>query len=418
VKPLPLRPLPIPTEPLMDFLERLGGANGYHGHELWQILDKGLIPDVQVLANALNGHLLPTFSGPSVVGIEIPVELFGLQSADFIHRRRRWCPVCIQEAAWYRPTWRLKAATICTAHRILLLQTCPRCSIDPDSQSILNGICKCGANFAHATVPANRREVLIGLALADSLIKAATLDLEDTTVELNTAQLVRMICYVGRLIEGPSLSRPGKIRELEDLKVASRLVGGTATLLTDWPAVFWNCLERFVNVASGDASVRRVFGPLYHVLYKDLREPAFQFLRDAFELFLLEHWRGELCGRHRLFHIETRADHRYKGIARVARASGLSGKLLRRMVHEDRIPANRLQQTPKRTLITIDSTKLSEFVPNRSEYLDLQKAATFLGLKRSRLRQLIAHGVILADVRPDWGRENQWYFRRSELNKF
>jgi hypothetical protein len=418
VKPLPLRPLPIPTEPLADFLERLGSANGYQGNELWQILDKDMIPDVQVLTNALNGHSLPTFSGPSVVDIEIPVELFGLQSVDFIHRHRRWCPICVRESAWFRPVWRLKVATICHAHGVRFLQSCPKCRAYPDTQSILKGICECGARFAHAPGPANRQEILIGSALVESLTQIASLSLEEETViELDSAQLVRLICYVGRFVEGPNLSRPGKIRELEDLQVAARLVSGTATLIADWPTAFWHCLEQFVEAAPHDASVRRVFGPLYHVLYKDLRDPAFQFLRDAFELFLLEHWRGELCGRHRLFHVETREDHRYKGIARVARASGLSGKLLRRMVHEDRIPANRLKQTPKRTIITIDSVKLSKFVPNRSAYLDLQKAANFLGLKRSRLRQLVAHGVILADVRPDWGRENQWYFRRQELNK-
>jgi hypothetical protein len=418
VRPLPLRPLPIPTEPLTDFLERLAGANGYGGRELWRILDKGQIPHAQVLTNALNGHSLPAFSGPVEQGIEIPVELFGLQPADFTHMRRRWCPVCIQAAAWFRPVWRLKVATICSEHRVRLLQACPKCRIYPNVQAILAGICECGAHFAHAAVPAIRREALLARALDESLIKAAALDLGESLVRLSTAQLIRMICYVGRFIEGPQLRRPGKIRELEDLSVASSMVAGTATLLTDWPATFWHCLERFVEAAPHDASVRRVFGPLYHVLYKDLRDSAFQFMRNAFELFLLEHWRGELCGRHRLFNAETIIEHRHQGLARVARAAGLDSKRLRRMVHQDRFPANQFNPNSTRRLVTVDKDVLARLLPNPNDYLDLRAAARLLGFKRTRLRQLVAHGVILADAKPDFRRSNRWHFRRSEIEIF
>lgn len=418
MKPLPLRPLPVPSEPLTDFLGRLANANGRTASELWNVLDKGELSHEQLLSCALNGHSLPRFSGPADPRVNIAVELFGLHAADFTHMRRRWCPICIENAAWLRPIWRLKVATVCDIHRVHLLQACPRCRRPANVQAILHGICECGVRFTQTVVPAARRQLQLARALAASLTHDAVLKLGEIKVTLSAPQLVRMICYTGRLIEGPSLSRPGQVRELEELSVASSLFDGAATLLAAWPSAFWRCLERYVDASREDGSVRRVFGSLYYVLYQDLRDPAFQFWRDAFELFLLEHWRGELCGRHRLFQEETINAHRHQGLTRIARTSGVSEKTLRRMVHQDRIPAHRFTRAPKRKLITIDKAVLAHIIPEAADYLDLRSTARFFGLKRTRLRELVAHGVILADTKPDWGRGNHWHFRRSEVDKF
>lgn len=140
-----------------------------------------------------------------------------------------------------------------------------------------------------------------------------------------------------------------------------------------------------------------------------------QFLRSSFELFLLEHWRGELCGRHRLFSNETINEHRHQGLARVARSAGLGSKRLRRMVHQDRFPANTFNPNSAKHLITVDKEVLARLLPDPNHYLDLRATARLLGFKRARLRQLVAHGVLLADVKPDFCISNRWNFRRSEV---
>lgn len=415
MKILPVRPLSVPTEPLVDYLERLANANGYNLREFMSSLNSADGLTSEALTSVLNGRTLPKFSGPVVQWAPIEVDTFGLQAVDFTHRHRRWCPSCIVQAGWMRPIWRLKVATICVIHRTRLIQGCSECGSSPSLQEILHGACKCGRRFTETSIPATRTELQIASALSDSLNGITTLNLGETDVKLVTPQLVRLICYIGQFIKGPLLRRPGKIRELEEISVAAGLVAGTAKLLVDWPSAFWSCLESFVDVAPADASVRRVFGALYHVLYQDLRDPSFQFLRDAFELFLLEHWRGELCGRHRLFNLQTIQDHRHQGLARVARASGMGSKTLRRMVHQDRFPANHFDPSSKRQLITINREALARILPDQAAYMDLRSTARLLGLKCSRLRQLIAHGAILADAKPDFSRSNHWHLRRSEV---
>lgn len=418
MRPLPLRPLPVPSESLTDYLERLACANGYQGLELWHILDQGDYSHTDLLSHALNGHPLPALSGPSSPSINIPVNDFGLQPSDFTRVHRRWCPSCIEDSGWMRPIWRLKLATICATHRVHLLQQCPACHAYPTQCSILRGACACGIQFARVLVRACRQEVRIAEMLAESLEAPVTLLLGETAPSLDTPQIVRLVCYVGRLIEGPALHRPGQVRGLEELPVASALIAGTATLLADWPSAFWQCLERFVEAAPTDASVRRVFSPLYQVIYQDLRDPAFQFFRDAFELFLLDRWRGELCGRHRLFNIGTIQNHRHQGVARAARAAGVGSQTLRRMVHQDRFPANQFSPTATRRLVTVDKEALAQLLPAPADYLDLRSTARLLGLKRSRLRQLVANGSVIADAKPNFGRSNRWHFRRSEVTAF
>lgn len=418
MKPLPLRPLPAPSEALTDYFERLACANGYLGLELWHILDQGDYSHPDLLSQALNGQPLPVFSGPSSPYINIPVNDFGLHPSDFTRVHRRWCPLCIEDSSWMRPIWRLKLATICATHRVHLLQQCPACHAYQTQCSILRGACECGIQFARVLVRAYRQEVRIAEILAKSLEVPATLDLGETAPLLNTPQIVRLVCYAGRLIEGPTLQRPGQVRGLEELPVASTLIAGIATLLADWPSSFWRCLERFVEAAPADASVRRVFSPLYQVIYQDLRDSVFQFLRDAFELFLLDHWRGELCGRHRLLNIETIRDHRHQGVARAARAAGVGSQTLRRLIHQDRFPANQFSPTAKRHLVTVDKEALAQLLPVSADYLDLRSTARLLGLKRSRLRQLVANGSLIADAKPNFGRSNRWHFRRSEIVTF
>lgn len=418
MKPLPLRPLPMPLEPLTDYLERLAHANGYHGNELWSLLNRCGESHDKILSDALNGFTLPEFSGPEDRHIDIQVNQFGLLASDFTRFPRRWCPRCIDAQPWFRPVWRLKAAAVCAEHCLRLLETCPSCGGRATVPAILRGICECGVRFVDVVVPAARRHVRLAHALEVSLKSTALIELETVAISMTAPQLVRMICYVGRLNEGPSLYRPGQLAKFGEIDISFAIFDGAAILLENWPGAFWHCLEKHMDASPDDASVRRVFGSLYQVIYQRLRDPANQFLRDAFEAFLLDHWRGELCGRHRLFDKETITAHSRHGLARVARARGIGGQTLRRMVHQGWLPAKRFAPSQKRQLITVDEKQLSTFMPDPGDYLDLRSAARFLGLKRTRLRELVGLGAIMADALPTWRRRNQWYFRRNHVSEF
>ena len=112
-----------------------------------------------------------------------------------------------------------------------------------------------------------------------------------------------------------------------------------------------------MDAAPNDGAIRRVFQPLYGVIYGQLKAPVFQFLREGFETFLLEHWRGELCERNRLFRQETVKGYTRQGLAKVSRQIGVPRKMLKRLVHSDFIPGHGIQSVnvTTREVITMDA---------------------------------------------------------------
>ena len=109
-----------------------------------------------------------------------------------------------------------------------------------------------------------------------------------------------------------------------------------------------------------------------------------------------------------------------QGLAKVSRQIGVPRKMLKRLVHSDFIPGHRIQSVngSTREVITMDAAQVESLIPDRSAYLDLKNTAKLLGLKRSRLRQFVALGILSADSRPEWGQASHWYFRKTELQSF
>jgi hypothetical protein len=417
VRPLPLRPEPIPGEALSDFLKRLAYANGYQQWELWHILSKESGSHANILKSAI-GYQLPPFSGPEVRGVNLPVKNYSLRNCDFTHRWPRWCPLCIDESEWLRPVWRIKVATVCHRHEVHLLQICPICKQTPKFSDILCGKCECGVIFSRIVVAATKWHVNLAAALAATLHGEATFKVGGQAVTFTTKQLVRLISYSGRLIEGPDLIRPGQIRHLEKLEVAAKIFNGAASLLFDWPNVFWDCLKNCVRNSPQDSSIQRVFFPLYRVIYVYLRGSAFQFLRNAFELFLLSHWQGELSGRHRSFQGGTINMHPRRSLSPLARANHIGSKTLKRIVDESDLLESKFKVPSKRHIMTIDKSILYNVIPHPNDYLDLKSTSLALGLKRSRIRQLVAGGVLVSEKRPNWMNSKRWLFKRNEVSQF
>lgn len=243
MKCLPIRPMPMRHEPLTDYLERLTHANGYHGRELWSVLNRGGEPHDKILSEALNVFSLPEFSGPTDRHIEISVNLFGLKAADFTRYPRRWCPHFINSQPWFRPVWRLKVAAVCAEHCTRLLESCPLCRAWPNVSSILRGICECGARFVDVSVSAARRHTRLARALEASLSGTAVIELETVETAMTAPQLVRLICYIGRLKEGPTLRRPGQLAKLGEMDVSFSIFDGAAILIEAVQKIFKNPRE-------------------------------------------------------------------------------------------------------------------------------------------------------------------------------
>jgi hypothetical protein len=379
---------------------RLAHANGYaNPREMWSILSEVSEPSDGVLAYAINNERF-VFNEPTPNWLKLPVITQGLPAKHFNRHHLRYCAECIAESNWIRPYWGLNLATVCTKHR---------CWLKDDSSLAL---------------PKQRPNELI-LALGEMLENAFERQSSSThsilpmlEQPLSLIQVLRFILYIGGIVEVETVSKPGQLANACKLDVAIKRITSAASILADWPVAFWTRLEQIKSAVKPTFSIKKAFGRSYRVFYVDLCDPEFQGVRDAFELFLREHWHGELCGRNHNFSSENINNQSRISLARAQRELSIGKDALRGIFANEASSGLQTQQTGKRAYTTFDYKELCQLVANPVSYIDLQGTARLLGLSERRVRELVADGVIIADATAEESLNRHWRFRQSVIDEF
>jgi hypothetical protein len=136
------------------------------------------------------------------------------------------------------------------------------------------------------------------------------------------------------------------------LERAAQLIAATAGLLADWPQNFRNLLMDFHGRSPATNRLGHAFGRLYRVLYVDLVDDCFQFLREEFEAHINEHWSGLLARRNRRLGSETVANHPVKYLSQTMGTLGTCRTLSRRSSFT-RQPSSLLESQSSRTACCI-----------------------------------------------------------------
>lgn len=420
MKALPIRPQPVPGEPLADYIERLAEANDWTASGLLQHIKRAGPDHAESLAVLAGCKQLPTFSLPRAPSVDIPAESWGLPQSEWTSRFLRICPCCMEEAAWVRPFWRIKLFTACPDHRLALLHACPRCDELISWRSAIAGRCACGLRHQEAARAAEPAEVHLTKAIADGWQGLGEMVLGDTCVRLSMAQWIKVVRWVGSLYV-PVLPQPGR-RSRSALHVDDnrRRALCVASVLMDWPNPFLRYLQDLAAAAPAAANLRELFSPAYAVVHRHLRDRDFQFLTRVFQQVVAQHWRGELCRRNKWLAPEMISEHRFQALAKVARQSGVSRVGLKRMVDCAVVTGYRAaaRQGAGREVITLDPADVDALMSAKSGYRCLKDTALLLGLKRSRLRQFVALGILVAEAHPEWDRSSHWFFSDQALRGF
>jgi len=411
---LPVRPRPVPGEAAIGFLKRVAKANGYERLRELQNAVKTFDGLCQALnlsmteRNALSGPY-PSYWGQNELSK-------GLVTTDFNHSRIRWCPLCLRESSYLRWQWMLKINCLCSRHSVWLHDRCPGCGAHQRLERADFEQCACGAWLAEAQPMeiVTKSLVDVSQAIEASISGQAALA---GFPPLSVQEWLRLIRYLGQFSEAFQPAKPGKIARLHQLKIASALLLQVSWLLAPWPGNFHAVLQAIQRKSENPLSIRRTFGPMYRVLYTDLSEQCFQFLRDEFECYLHKNWSGMVCKRHRAFKPETIAAHPRMTLKQVSKKAGVAPSTVRHFIEVELIASGQLALPSGRRTRSVHQHNAAHIAALAKDCLTLGEAARLLALPEGRVRELIASGLLKPLVSRAQNKAATWLISKRHVQE-
>jgi len=411
-----VRPRPIDHEAAISYLIRISQANGFSTpRQLWLALKNGEAPTSFAELMSWMGVTIDaqaSLLGPVPHYWKFPVNLMpGLCINDYNHHFMRWCPHCLAESQHLRSDWGLKLQCVCEKHGTPLTDCCPSCGAIQRFERSSIGQCFCGARLDRCDCGTTLSKVR---AINRWLVHGSSDD--EPFSNLAADDWHRLVRFLGQFSADSQPKRPGQISGLHHLGVASAIISHTAELLDDWPHQFYVLLAALQSQETAKLSIRQSFGRLYRVLYRDLRTPVFQFLRDAFEEYLKENWWGFVCKRNRSFKSETVTNHPRLTMEIAARQAGTSKSLVRHLIQAELIPGVEEKLPSGRHLRSVHQNDVGRISALAEGAMTLREAAAFLALPEQRVRELVIAGLLNPIVSRMTTNAAAWLFSKEQLS--
>ena len=210
------------------------------------------------------------------------------------------CPKCLAESGYALRIWDCSLVTVCPIHECMLLDTCPACNRRIRCVRNKLSICSCGCDWrgtSQTVVPGQELTVsrriyqLCGVIPGEKSLSESESPLQKLCLRDFTRVIVFMAGLFGKLAW--ATGRPSRSIKLRNEELHT-LFTKAHQVFENWPLNFYQFLrvqskgKKRLNPHGGelDTALKREFGSFYERLYQDLREPQFDFMREAFVEFL------------------------------------------------------------------------------------------------------------------------------------
>lgn len=321
----------------------------------------------------------------------IGVELSNRPSA-WVRRSSRCCPRCLQDLAEWRVGWELLFADACPAHGLWLIDQCAKCGEALTWQRPTRLRCGCGQPLTQQpTGPCPDSVSRLSAVLGEKLLGQLTDHGFGPIDGLDLGQLQRLIRFLGSYADPNPGPRPQKISGLERLATSWRLTSLAAEMLYDWPISLYAVLDRMQREGA-DAGGGRLpgrFGYFYTALYRGFPEEVFAPLRDAFENYVAEHWRGALSLRNRRFPASLLQRAAWIPANHACDHLGISRRRLVELIAEKKIAGETRTGPTGREFIVVLRRDVEQQMTALVQELSLIEVAAMLGLTKRRTQALL-----------------------------
>jgi hypothetical protein len=305
-------------------------------------------------------------------------------------RHSRFCPCCLQQDASWKASWELYFHDVCPEHGGWLVDRCSSCGegLSWQRDSLLR--CSCGADLRFEAVQAAPQGLrMLSQRLAEGLYDQrnqstpplAALDIEQTQ---------RLIRYLGGYLNPQAGRKPLKLRNAGRMDSSWPVTSMAAALLQDWPVGFQAALGKLQESASGtETRLNGVFGYGYHYLYKGLPERVFSPLREAFEMWMADHWKSGATKRNRRLPAELLKNARWIHGSLAAKQIGISLARLRYFVQQGAIEGQESVTAKGRKLLLVRQDQLATLQTEVAREMTMTEAMALLGLGKVRMQRIL-----------------------------
>jgi len=234
-------------------------------------------------------------------------------------RHPRHCPECLAERAVWKNEWTVAFLPICLTHGTWLEDACPTCARPLRWGAMQITKCECGFDLTTRRpkrVPVSTLQALRGIREIAAGPNGATL----TAVSLS-----RLLHALGAPALLPHAARPHRALSRSDLAQCRSVVVSAAPLLHSWPERFEAQLRKIMKAKPRDGVVSpaRAFTRVYRCLFRDLADPEFRFVRDAFAAFVARSWPSPLSKRHGALARHLKGSSTVVSVTAAARSAGM-----------------------------------------------------------------------------------------------
>jgi hypothetical protein len=403
---------------------------GYIGHECSFALNDNV--NLEPLArlsgrdiNELQSLIYPSADGSN--GKFAPRLIFGQSVPSYIIRvwAPKICPSCIRESGYCRKIWDLTSVTACPIHHCMLLDKCPKCQ--KQISWVRNNVARCPPPCNYSWHDAQLQFVgTTELAVAQQIHRLCALPSGNNAADgsfcrtplsaLTLEHLIYSLFFIASQFHGTIDTKGKRFSVLPNRKVHNVLTKATL-VFTYWPESYFPFLDwrrTQIQKTKSAYGLRKDFAEYKSALYKQLAVPELDFMRTAFEEYLVKHWDGGYAAHVKRLNDVARSEGKYisrresKELLRVGVAS------IDKLIAIGKLKAIVRKQGNSR-LILIERFNLLEFKHELDQSLYLKQVQVLLGLSHKRVLELVTCGLLNPLRGPTVDECSDWRFREKEV---
>lgn len=384
-----IRPFPCHGEGMQGYLLRLAEANYLSVRDLKQL---GIQFD---LTSLRRNSLLPSEAlDPDLFAYVDRMSYLADRTGRSMNRQvARCCPKCLEEQPIWQAPWEFLFHDACPRHGIWLVDQCSSCGavLRWGREHLLR--CACGSDLRTETCRNSPESVQrLSATLATAILGTA----ESTDRHLpvlhgmGVEEVQRLVRFLGSYFDPGAGSRPLKRHRAGQMSSSWPVSSLAAEILLNWPEAFYASLSRMQDPSGEEKTGLRGF--LHHAnfyFYHGLQGIAFDWVRDAFEVWLAENWKGGLNKRNRRLTEEILAKVQWIPGGIAAETLGVSIARLRHLIREGRIDGQESVSLKGRRFLAVRRDQLEQLNVELASEMTMQSAMEALGLGKMRLQRIL-----------------------------